>query len=151
MTKPTQETINTHMPHLRKQGSTTQLIVDGKPFLVIGGELRNSSSSSIEYMRPIWERLVALNLNTVLAPVSWELIEPEEGRFDFTLIDGLIQEARRHDLRLIFLWFGSWKNGMSSYIPLWVKQDYRRFPRVQAPGWAEHRGPFDTGGDESRG
>lgn len=119
------------IPHLRKQGSATQLIVDARPFLVIGGELHNSSSSNIEYMKPIWKRMVDLNFNTVLAPVSWELIEPEEGRFDFVVVDGLIQEARRHNLRLIFLWFASWKNGMSSYIPMWVKEDYRRFPRVK--------------------
>ena len=118
-------------PQLRKRGNATQLYVDGKPFLILGGELHNSSSSSIEYMKPIWGRMVDLNFNTVLAPVSWELIEPEEGRFDFALVDGLIQDARRHDLRLVFLWFGSWKNGMSSYVPLWVKKDYRRFPRVQ--------------------
>src|SRR5215475_8605778 len=69
------------LPHLRKQGAATQLIVDGKPFLVLGGELGNSSSSSLEYMRPIWPKLVALNLNTVLVPVYWELIEPEKGKF----------------------------------------------------------------------
>jgi hypothetical protein len=119
-----------HLPHLRKQGSATQLIVDGQPFLVIGGELHNSSSSSLDYMQPIWDRLVGLHLNTVLAGVSWELVEPQEGVFDFALVDGLIHEARKRDLRLILLWFGSWKNGMSSYIPGWVKRDFRRFPRV---------------------
>lgn len=119
-----------HLPHLRKQGSATQLIVDGQPFLMIGGELHNSSSSSLDYMQPIWERLVGLHLNTVLAGVSWELVEPQEGIFDFALVDGLIHEARKRDLRLILLWFGSWKNGMSSYIPGWVKRDFRRFPRV---------------------
>src|SRR5947209_9317973 len=67
------------VPYLRKQGSATQLVVDGRPFLILGGELHNSSSSNIEYMRPIWERLLALKFNTVLAPISWELIEPEEG------------------------------------------------------------------------
>src|SRR5512146_1482341 len=118
-------------PHLRRQGSTSQLIVDGRPFLVIGGELHNSSSSSLEYMKPIWPRMVELNFNTVLAPVSWELIEPQEGCFDFALVDGLIQDARRHDLRLVFLWFGSWKNGMSSYVPPWVKRDPDRFGRVR--------------------
>lgn len=117
-------------PHLRSQGSATQLVVDGAPFLILGGELHNSSASSLEYMRPIWERMAALNFNTVLAPVSWELLEPEEGVFDFALVDGLIQDARRHELRLIFLWFGSWKNGQSSYAPTWVKRDTRRFPRV---------------------
>src|SRR5215831_3396531 len=101
------------IPHLEKQGTAQRLIVDGRPFLVIGGELHNSSSSSIEYMRPIWQRMLDLNFNTVLAPVSWELVEPREGNFDFELVDGLIDAARRHNLRLILLWFGSWKNGMS--------------------------------------
>ena len=119
------------IPHLRKQGDATQLIVDGEPFLIIGGELHNSSSSSLAYMEPIWERLLALHLNTVLAPVSWELVEPQEGHFDFALVDGLIHEARRHDLRLVVLWFGSWKNGMSSYTPAWVKRNHQRFPRAQ--------------------
>ncbi len=118
-------------PHLRKQGTATQLVVDGQPFLVIGGELHNSSASSLAYLQPAWERLAGLHLNTVIASVSWELVEPEEGAFDFSLVDGLIHAARRHGLRLILLWFGSWKNGMSSYVPAWVKRDYRRFPRVQ--------------------
>ena len=122
---------NKAIPHLQKQRTATRLIVDGQPYLIIGGELHNSSSSSIAYMQPVWERLVALNLNTVLAVVSWELVEPEEGSFDFGLVDDLIIEARRHGLRLILLWFGTWKNGMSSYAPAWVKRDYERFPRVQ--------------------
>lgn len=119
------------IPHLARQGTATQLIVDGRPFLILGGELHNSSSSNLDYMRPLWKRLLALHVNTVLAPVSWELIEPEEGRFDFRLVDGLIEEARRHNLRLVLLWFGSWKNGMSSYVPGWVKKDTKRFPRAK--------------------
>src|SRR5678815_712847 len=118
-------------PYLRKQGTATQLIVDDKPFLVLGGELGNSSSSSLEYMAPIWPRLAALKLNTVLAPVYWELVEPAEGKYDFTLVDGLIRDARKHNLKLVPLWFGSWKNSMSSYTPSWVKRDQRRFPRSQ--------------------
>src|SRR5262245_34383052 len=119
------------LPHLRKQGAATQLIVDGAPFLVLGGELGNSSSSSLEYMRPVWPKLVALNLNTVLVPVYWELFEPAEGKLDFTLVDGLIQEARKHGLRLAPLWFASWKNSMSCYAPAWVKTNQQRFPRAE--------------------
>jgi len=119
------------VPHLRKQGTATQLIVDDKPFLVLAGELGNSSSSGLEYMRPVWPKLAALKLNTVLIPVYWELIEPVEGKFDFTLVDGLIQDARKHNLRLVPLWFASWKNSMSCYAPSWVKTDQQRFPRSQ--------------------
>src|ERR687884_835942 len=103
------------LPHLRRQGAATQLVVDGRPFLVRGGELGNSSSSSLDYMRPVWPKLAALKLNTVVIPVYWELIEPAEGRFDFRLVDGLLHEARRHGLRLVPLWFASWKNSISCY------------------------------------
>ena len=118
-------------PRLEKHGTTQQLIVDGKPFLILGGELGNSSASSAAYMRPHWPRLKAMNLNTVLAPVSWELIEPIEGKFDWTSVDELLRDARAHDLRLVILWFGAWKNSMSTYVPAWVKRDQARFPRVQ--------------------
>jgi len=121
---------NVDIPHSEKRGAATQLVVDGKPFLMLAGELLNSSSSSLDYMRPIWPRLAAIPLNTVLTPLSWELIEPREGQFDFTLLDGLIQDARRNNLRLVFLWLASWKNGMSSYVPIWVKENPQRFPRV---------------------
>jgi hypothetical protein len=118
-------------PELRRNGAAMQLFVDGQPFLILGGELHNSSASSLEYMEPIWPRLKAMSLNTVLATVSWELLEPREGSFDFRLVDGLIAQARRNHLRLVLLWFGSWKNGVSSYVPLWVKTDLTRFSRVR--------------------
>ena len=124
------------IPHLEKRGAVTQLIVDDKPFLALAGELHNSSSSSRQYMRPIWPRLARMNLNTVLAVVTWELIEPEEGKFDFTLVDGMIEDARRFNMRLVFLWFGSWKNGESSYPPYWVKTDGKRFPLAECVGQA---------------
>jgi beta-galactosidase GanA len=118
-------------PTLVQQGSATQLVVGGKPMLVLGGELSNSASSSAEYMAPHWAKLRAMHVNTVLAPVAWELIEPREGVFDWTSVDALIRDARAHDLKLVFLWFGAWKNSMSTYAPAWVKRDQARFPRAQ--------------------
>jgi beta-galactosidase GanA len=103
---------------MERRGDATQLIVDGKPFLALGGELYNNSATSLDYMKPVWPRLAAMHLNTVLAPVSWALIEPAEGKFDYTLVDGLIHDARTQNLRLAFLWFGSWKNTWSSYAPI---------------------------------
>jgi hypothetical protein len=119
------------IPHLEKRGNVTQLVVDGKPFLVLGGELHNSSASNLAYMKPVWPRLAAMHLNTVLAVVSWDQLEPAEGKFDFTLVDGLLADARQHNLRLVVLWFGSWKNGISSYMPGWVKTNQKRFPLVK--------------------
>jgi hypothetical protein len=121
------------IPHLRRDGTATQLIVDGRPFLVLAGEVHNSSSSSLAYMESLWPKLVALNLNTVLVPVSWEMVEPQEGRFDFAVVDGLIRQARDRNVRLVLLWFATWKNGVASYAPPWVKQDVARFPRVKRP------------------
>jgi beta-galactosidase GanA len=126
-------------PHLEKRGVATQLIVDGKPFLMLSGELHNSSSSNLEYMKPIWPKLKAMGLNSVVTPLSWELIEPQEGTFDFTLVDGLIDQARHENQKIVFLWLASWKNGMSSYAPVWVKQDTHRFPRV-----VEHGSPVEV-------
>lgn len=121
---------DSQLPHLVRQDSVTRLMVDGKPFVMLSGELHNSSASSLEYMAPLWQKLADMNLNTVIAPVYWELLEPEEGKFDLTLVDGLIKGAREHDLKLVLLWFASWKNTESSYAPHWVKKDTRRFFRV---------------------
>jgi hypothetical protein len=120
------------VPYLKKTGSVTQMMVNGKPFIMLSGELHNSSASSTEYMKPVWKKLAALNLNTVIGTVSWELLEPEEGKFDFALVDDQIREARRHNMRLVLIWFATWKNANASYVPLWVKANLRRFPRVQS-------------------
>lgn len=120
---------NTKMPYLSSDGGTTQLMVNEKPWLILGGELGNSSASDLNFMSEIWPDLQAMKLNTILAPVYWELVELTEGDFDFSAVDKLIDQAREHDTKLVLLWFGSWKNSMSCYAPLWVKKDWKRFPR----------------------
>ena len=122
------------IPHLQKQGNVTQLIVNGKPLVLVTGELEDSTSTSVENLRRIWPALVEMNLNTVFPVVYWGLLEPEEGKFDFTLVNGMIELARRNHQHLGLVWFGSWKNGLSLYAPVWVKKDYKRFPCAQARG-----------------
>ena len=121
-------------PHLERRGQVTQLIVDGKPFLMLGGELLNSSSSSLDFMKPLWPKLAALPANTILTPLTWELLEPLEGHYDFALLDGLLAQARENHLHLVFLWLAAWKNGVSSYPPAWVREDTARFPRAVLHG-----------------
>jgi hypothetical protein len=122
--------VTTSVPRLERRGCATLLIVDEKPFWIRGGELGNSSAERA-YLAPYWERLAAMGLNAVVAPVYWELVEPAEGRFDWTTVDELIEDARAHGMRLVLLWFGSWKNSMSCYVPGWVKTAVDRFPRAR--------------------
>ena len=108
------------------------LYVDGKPFFAYAGEIHNSSASDLAFMREnVWPYLRGMNMNSVIAPVYWEFLEPEPDRFDFTLVDGLIAQAREEGLRLVFLWFGLWKNGESSYVPGWVKRDPETYFRAR--------------------
>ena len=126
------------MPRLVKHGNYVQLLVNNKPFLILGGELGNSSASSNAYMKPIWPKLKQMNLNTVIAPVYWELIEPVEGRFDFSSLDTLIKNARLNKMKLVLLWFGAWKNSMSCYAPAWVKTNTARFSRIMDKSGSPH-------------
>ena len=115
---------------LQRQGTATQLVVHGMPFLILGGELGNSSAACPQDIERIFPKLKRMGLNTVLVPAYWELIEPIEGQFDFTLTDKVLQQARLNDLKIIFLWFGAWKNSMSCYAPLWFKENHKKYPRA---------------------
>ncbi|KAM0490080.1 hypothetical protein ACHAP8_011906 [Fusarium lateritium] len=119
-------------PHLQRDGNVTRLIVEGKPFLMLAGELHNSSLSSASYMADIWPTMRKECINTLLGSVGWEQIEPVEGVFDFSALDEAILGARQHDIHLVLLWFGAYKNASSIYSPSWVKKDVKRFPRVQS-------------------
>jgi hypothetical protein len=122
------------IPHLRKTKTSSQLIVNGEPFLMLSAELHNSTLSSAKYMADdkIWQNMREMHINTLLGSVSWEQIEPVEGQFDFSNLDAVILAAREHGIKLVLLWFGSFKNALSTYVPAWVKKDVKRFPRVHA-------------------
>lgn len=117
---------------LVRNGCARQLNVGGTKMLILGGELGNSSATCREDIDSIFPKLRRMNLNTVLVPAYWDLIEPEEGQFDFSLSDHAIDAARKNGLKLVFLWFGAWKNSMSCYAPSWFKTDYKKYPRAVA-------------------
>lgn len=118
-------------PEIRVFHNKKVLFVDGAPFYAVAGEVHNSDASSPEYMNKIWKMADELGMNTVLLPVTWELTEPEEGCFDFSVPDTLISQAREWNKKIIFLWFGSWKNAEMMYAPAWVKRDRERFARAE--------------------
>ena len=124
--------VATHLtlPIIKETKGLKQLYVNNEPFLIIGAELLNSSASSVEHMKDIWAHIRSLNVNTVFLPISWQQFEPEEGSFDYSLIDSHIKSAYDNNLKIVILWFGSWKNGESNYTPDWVKTGMNRFPRM---------------------
>jgi len=133
------------LPRFAQKGQATQLIVDGAPYIALGGELRNSSASSPAYMAPIWDRLAKNNVSTVIGVASWELVEPQEGAYDFTAVDDQIRQAKARGIRLVLIWFGAYKNAESTYAPTWVRRDVVRFPRAQR----DPAGPNGAGGGVS--
>jgi hypothetical protein len=108
-------------------------LIDGKPFFPLGGQARNSSGYNTEEAETAFLALKLTGGNTLEAPVYWEQVEPQEGQFDFSSVDALLASARRHRVKLILLWFGTWKNGDMDYTPAWVKMDPARFRRVISP------------------
>lgn len=123
--------MNTSIPHIRRVNGKEVLFVKDQPFILLAGEVHNSDSSSPAYMEHIWDIGRDLGMNTLLLPVTWEMTEPEEGMFDFSVPMALIDQAREREMHIVFLWFGSWKNAECMYAPAWVKQDLTRFPRAQ--------------------
>ena len=119
-------------PQLVHKDGRYALLVDGHPYLILGGQIHNSSAWPSE-LPQVWESLAALHANTLEAPVYWEQLEAQEGHFDYSIVDQLLEGARAHNLHLILLWFGTWKNGNLHYVPAWVKADSLRFPHTIRP------------------
>lgn len=119
-------------PRIVQKDGRYALLVDGKPFLILGGQIHNSSAWPSE-LPQVWESMEALHANTIEAPVYWEQFEPEPGKFDYTNVDAIVTGARTHNLHVVLLWFGTWKNGNMHYVPVWVKADTAKYPRVIRP------------------
>jgi beta-galactosidase GanA len=127
----------TAVPRIETRGGRHALIVDGAPFTILGGQVNNSSNYP-DALRTAWPVLDRVGANTVEVPIAWQQVEPEEGRFDLSFLQELLDQARAHDKRLVLLWFGTWKNTSVSYTPDWVKLDNRRFPRMKKRDGTDH-------------
>ncbi len=128
---------STPLPHLTSAGGRHALLVDGRPFLMLAAQVNNSSNYPAALPR-VWPTVRALHANTLEVPIAWEQVEPVEGRFDFSFLDTLVEQARANHVRLVLLWFGTWKNTGPSYTPEWVKGDPARFPRMKTRDGRTH-------------
>src|SRR6202789_2047107 len=118
------------IPRLVQEQGRATLMVNVKPFWMLGAQVDNSSGWP-ERRQAVWPAAEKMRLNTLEVPVYWEQMEPERGRFDFTVVDAILQQAREHHVRLVLLWFGTWKNGKMHYAPEWVKSDTVAYPRMK--------------------
>lgn len=119
----------TPIPRIVSKDGRHALMVDGAPFLILGAQVNNSSNWP-QALDDVWPAIDVVKPNTVMVPVAWEQVEAKEGTFDFSFVDVLLKQAREKDVRLVLLWFATWKNNSPNYAPDWVKLDNTRFPRV---------------------
>ena len=119
------------MPKLVEQQGRATLMVDGQPYFILGAQVDNSSGWP-ERLDAVWPATERMRLNTLEVPVYWEQMEPTKGAFDFTVVDAILQQARAHKVRLVLLWFGTWKNGKMHYAPDWVKSDTVTYLRMKS-------------------
>ncbi|MDN5286592.1 MAG: hypothetical protein JWR38_2866 [Mucilaginibacter sp.] len=117
------------MPKLIEKDGRHALLVDGKPFLILGGQAHNSSAWP-GMMPQLWQAVEAIHANTLEVPLYWEQIEAQQGRFDFSLIDTLLNQSRKHQVHVVLLWFATWKNGSNHYMPEWMKRDAAKYPNI---------------------
>ncbi len=121
--------LQAQIPELIEKNGRHALLVDGKPYFMLGGQVHNSSAWPA-VMPYVWQSVEYMHLNTLEVPVYWEQVEPQEGTFDFSVIDTLLAQAQAHKTRLVFLWFGTWKNGSNHYMPEWMKRDAAKYPNI---------------------
>ena len=117
------------IPRIVKKDGRFALFVDDAPYLMLGAQTHNSSDWPATFAK-VWPAMEYLNVNTVEIPVYWEQFEPRQGQYDYTAIDKLLAEARQHRVRLVVLWFGTWKNGSQHYMPEWMKLAPDRYPHM---------------------
>jgi hypothetical protein len=117
------------IPRLVKKDGRYALLVDGAPYFLLAAQVNNSSGWPA-MLPKVWPAMEFLHANTVEIPVYWEQFEPRQGQFDYSIVDTLLTQARAHQMRLVLLWFGTWKNGNPHYVPEWMKVDPERYPYV---------------------
>ena len=117
------------IPRIIEKNGRHALIVDGQPFFMLGGQAHNSSGWP-GMLQGVWSAVKAMHANTVEIPIYWEQIEAQPGKYDFSLVDTLLEQGREHNVNLVLLWFATWKNGSSHYMPEWMKRDAGKYPNI---------------------
>jgi hypothetical protein len=117
------------MPRIVEKDGRHALWVDGQPFFLLGGQTHNSSAWP-GMLPQVWSAIEAMHANTLEVPIYWEQIEAQPGKFDFSLVNTLLQQAREHKVHLVLLWFATWKNGSNHYMPEWMKRDAEKYPNI---------------------
>ncbi|MEL5893425.1 DUF5597 domain-containing protein [Bacteroides sp. GD17] len=120
---------STPVPRIIRKGNHHTLEVDGKPFFMLGGQVGNSSNWP-SMLPGVWDTMKTMHANTLEIPIYWEEVEPVQGSYDFSSVQRILDQARENKVRLILLWFATWKNGSNHYMPEWMKKDSKQYYNV---------------------
>jgi hypothetical protein len=130
------------------------LYVDGHPFAALASEVPwwdlrpGDAGQNLGVYDYLYAAAEKMNLNAIKVPVKWAMVEPQEGRYDFSYVDHAKQTAEKYHLKLVLDWFGHYASNDGNiygdlagqqYAPLYIIQDEARYPRaVDADGAAHH-------------
>jgi hypothetical protein len=124
-----QQLVQTPLPQIIEKNGRHALLVDGKPYFILGGQAHNSSAWPAMLPR-VWQAIDYLHANTLEIPIYWEQVEPQEGIFNFSLVDTILKQARQNHKHVVLLWFATWKNGSNHYMPEWMKRDAVKYLNI---------------------
>jgi hypothetical protein len=112
---------------LKKLNGHTALYVDNNPFIILGLQLDCDSCYDSSTIDDLMKQIGVLGGNTAACLLYWRLIEPEEGQYDFSILESMIESAKRYDLRIVLVWFGSYKNACTHYAPDWFQNTPQKY------------------------
>jgi hypothetical protein len=116
--------------HFEELNGRKAFFVDGKPFIILGLQWDCDGCYTPEDMDPFFEHGEKMGLNTASLLLYWKEIEPVKGEYRFEMLDHRIEMARKHNMKIVLVWFGSYKNGNLTYAPDYIRFDHKTYTKV---------------------
>ena len=94
------------------EGGKIYLQVDGKPFPLIGAQIRldallNCDGKSLSAVESYFQKAAELGVNCVQVPISWKMVEPQQNEYDWSIVDAVLAYCNEYGLKMELLWFST--------------------------------------------
>lgn len=132
--------------HTESVETQYRLTVDGKPFLMLGAQLRTDffrqlDGKTLEQLDEYFSLAAGLNITCVQVPVSWSDVETDYDIYTDKTIKAYIDYCEKYNIKLEILWFGSYMCGYSveGHLPDYIVKDTKTYselnPSAAYQGW----------------